>query len=83
MRNGHRSTPTAAVVTGAAGWLGQNLVRALAAQSGRVFNEFVRHNLFMLGLPPEVPEHTGNVISQIIALGMPAAVFVGPSRYGT
>jgi hypothetical protein len=48
-----------------------------------VFNELVRHNLFMLGLPPEVPEHTGNVISQIIALGIPAAACVGPSRYGT
>jgi nucleoside-diphosphate-sugar epimerase len=36
MRSGHRSTPTAAVVvTGAAGWLGQNLVRALAVQPQR------------------------------------------------
>jgi nucleoside-diphosphate-sugar epimerase len=35
LRDGHRSPATVAVVTGASGWLGQNLVRALATEPHR------------------------------------------------
>jgi hypothetical protein len=42
----------------------------------------VDDNLFMLGLPADVPERARTLIAQMIALGMPAAVFVGPPSNG-
>jgi hypothetical protein len=38
----------------------------------------VDDNLFMLGIAPNVPERTRALMSQMLALGMPAAVFIGP-----
>ena len=38
----------------------------------------VDDNLFMLGIAPNVPEHTRALMSRMLALGMPAAVFIGP-----
>ena len=38
----------------------------------------VDDNLFMLGLAPEVPEATRQLIARMLALGLPAAVFIGP-----
>jgi hypothetical protein len=38
----------------------------------------VDDNLFMLGLAPGVPERTRDAIARMLALGMPAAVFIGP-----
>jgi hypothetical protein len=39
----------------------------------------VDDNLFMLGLAAEVPEETRATIGDMLALGLPAAVFIGPS----
>ena len=44
----------------------------------RTLSPRVDDNLFMLGLAPEVPEATRRVIARMLALGMPAAVFIGP-----
>jgi hypothetical protein len=38
----------------------------------------VDDNLFMLGIAPNVPEPTRALMSRMLALGMPAAVFIGP-----
>jgi len=38
----------------------------------------VDSNLFMLGLAPNVPAATRQKISQMLDLGMPMAVFIGP-----
>ncbi len=39
-------------------------------------------NLFMLALAPRVPVSTQRLISQMLGLGMPMAVFIGPPRIG-
>jgi hypothetical protein len=52
------------------GALGQAGLRDLAPQ--------VDSNLFMLGLAPNVPVATRHKISEMLDLGMPMAVFVGP-----
>ena len=39
----------------------------------------VDNNLFMLALAPQVPLNTRTMISQMLDLGMPMAVFVGPA----
>jgi hypothetical protein len=53
-----------------AGELGQAGLSALRPQ--------VDSNLFMLGLAPNVPVATRHKISQMLELGMPMAVFIGP-----
>jgi hypothetical protein len=39
----------------------------------------VDNNLFMLALAPRVPATTRTMISQMLDLSMPMAVFVGPA----
>jgi hypothetical protein len=38
----------------------------------------VDDNLFMLGIAPNVPQQTRALMSRMLAIGMPAAVFIGP-----